>query len=65
MHSSQQRKIEEEVSNEDERKTVAVDFYVNKNPYASWRNIIRKFDYWGDHHTIHHYAEKLAGMLSS
>ena len=65
MHSSQQRKIEEEFSNEDERKTAAVNFYVHKYPYASWRNIIRKLDFWGDHHTIHHYAETLTGMLLS
>ena len=60
--SSQRKKIEKEFVNEDQRRTAAVNFYLHNHPYASWRNIIRRLDRYGEHHKIHHYAEKLTGM---
>ena len=63
--SSQQRKIENEFANEDQRRTAAVNFYLHNHPYASWRQIIRSLDWCGEHHKIQHYAEKLTGMLIS
>ena len=62
---SQQRKIEREFASEDQRRTAAVNFYLHNDPYASWRNVIRKLDLHGEHHKIQHYAEKLTGMLIS
>ena len=62
---SQQEKIEREFASEDQRRTAAINFYLHNDPYASWRRIIRKLDWFDEHHKIHHYAEKLTGMLSS
>ncbi len=63
VHHSQQMKIEREFAGEDQRRTAAVNFYLHNNPYASWRHIIRCLDYWGEHHKIQHYAEKLTGKF--
>ena len=62
---TQRRKIEGEFASEDQCRTAAVNFYLHNHPYASWRRIIRKLDWWGEHHKIQHYAEKLTGMLIS
>ena len=62
---SQQSKIEREFASEDQHRTAAVNFYLHNHPYASWRNVIRKLDWQGEHHKIQHYAEKLTGMLIS
>ncbi len=63
INYSQQEKIEKEFASEDQRRTAAVNFYLHNHPYASWRCIIRGLDYWGVHHKIQHYAEKLTGMF--
>ena len=60
---SQRMKIEKEFKSEDQRRTAAVNFYLHNHPYASWRQIISNLDYWGVHHKIQHYAEKLTGMF--
>ena len=62
---SQQWKIESEFASEDQHRTAAVNFYLHNDPYASWRHIIRGLDWYGEHHKIQHYAEKLTGMLIS
>ncbi len=61
--SSQRRKIEKEFASEDQCRTAAVNFYLHNHLYASWRRIIRGLDWYGVHHKIQHYAEKLTGMF--
>ncbi len=60
---SQRIKIEKEFASEDQCRTAAVNFYLHNYPYASWRRIIRLLDWYGVHHKIQHYAEKLTGMF--
>lgn len=61
--NSQQKKIVKKFGIEFQGRTTAVKFYLQTYPHASWRNIIRSLDWQHQHHKIHHYAEKLTGML--
>ena len=61
--NSQQKKIVKKFGIEVQGRTAAVSFYLQNYPHASWRNIIRSLDWRHQHHEIHHYAEKLTGML--
>ena len=60
--------IKKDFAKDDERRrTAAVSFFLTYHPYASWRLLIHRLDYWqGEHSTsehLHPYAEKLTGML--
>ena len=53
---------------EEERKSAGVLWWVDHHPLASWRLLITRLDREGEHslaNQIHHYAEKVTGMLSS
>ncbi len=59
--------IERECSTDEERLRVCVQYWLLRDPYASWRCIIRRLD-WNEHSaiadTIRSYAEKLTGEVS-
>ena len=56
--------IERECSTDEERLRVGVQYWLLRDPYASWRMIIWRLDY-NEHRaladTIRSYAEKLTG----
>ena len=56
--------IERECSTDEERLRVGVQYWLLRDPYASWRRIILQLD-WLKHRaladTIRSYAEKLTG----
>ncbi len=59
--------IERECSTDEERLRVCVQYWLLRDPYASWRRIIWRLD--GSIHlaiadTIRSYAEKLTGEVS-
>ena len=61
------RRIERVYVSEEERKSAGVLWWVDHNPLASWRLLIRGLDVWGHHslaNRIHQYAEKVSGMFS-
>ena len=63
---SQRRRIEKDFTTDDERRTAAVSFFLTYHPYASWRLLIDRLDWHGEHslsERLHPYAEKLTGML--
>ncbi len=59
--------IERECSTDEERLRVCVQYWLLRDPYASWRRIIWILD-WYKHSaivdTIRSYAEKLTGEVS-
>ncbi len=59
--------IEKECSTDEERLRVHVQYWLLRDPYASWRRIIWQLDYY-EHSaiadTIRSYAEKLTGEVS-
>ena len=68
LHPSQRNKIEREYTTEDTRKKAGVTYWTWNHPYSSWRFFITQLDLKGEHAVadkLHHYAEKLTGMLSS
>ena len=63
---SQWKKIESEFSEEEQRKTTGVLFWLTSNPLASWRWLIWRLDWEGKHslsERLHPYAKKLTGMF--
>ena len=63
---SQRRKIENEFSENEQRKTAAVLFWLTSNPLASWRWLIWQLDVekrYSLSERLRPYAEKLTGMF--
>ncbi len=65
--SSKLDAIERECSTDEERLRVCVQYWLLRDPYASWRKIIWRLDIY-EHSaladTIRSYAEKLTGEVS-
>ena len=65
---SQQLKIEKEYTRENQRRNVAVHFWLFNDPYASRRRLITRLDFYREHvaaNCIRDYAEKLTGICWS
>ena len=65
LPDSRRRKIEAEYATEDQRRNAAVHFWLVSDPYASWRTLVTKLDWYEEYDVakqIHRYAEKLTGM---
>ena len=63
---SQRHKIKAKYTGEAERKKEGIMFWIWHCPYASWRWLITRLDWKGEHAVadqIRGYAEKLTGML--
>ena len=59
---SQRRKIKNEYATENQHRNAAVHFWLFSDPYASWRRLIARLDFNGQHAVvgrIRDYAEKL------
>lgn len=57
--------IEGEYPSDEEREVVVIRYWILRDPFASWRRIIRQLDVWKkDEHAIkiRHYSEELTGM---
>ena len=66
LPNSQRRKIESEYSTEDQKRNAAVEFWLAFDPCASWRRLVRQLDWLEEYAVakrIHHYAEKVPGMI--
>ena len=65
LPKSQRHKIEAEYVTEDQRRKVAVQWWLISDSYASWRRLITKLGVYEEHavaNQICRYAEKLTGM---
>ncbi len=65
--SSKLDAIVKECSTDEERLRVCVQYWLLRDPYASWRRIIWRLDYYkysAIADTIRSYAEKLTGEVS-
>ena len=68
LYGSRRRRIEAKYTEEAERKKEGVKHWMWNSPYASWRWLITRLDWKGEHAVadqIRGYAEKLTGMLGS
>ena len=56
--------VEGEYSTAEEREAAVIRYWILRDPFASWRRIIKRLTDWGKcHHSvrIHHYSEELTG----
>ena len=64
--SSKCNEIEGEYHSDEEREVAVIRCWILRDPYASWRRILKQLEGSGRHDhaiTLYHYSEELTGML--